>query len=161
MKKALFPLAVIATFIGGAGLAIDVQSRSVPVPVADGSWDKATLLEGDIFTTSITIEGSGEQFTDVLTFTDGLFQSERCQLACDFGWTDYLTRTEGEAIHFTVTAACDEAPHVVFWEGTIIGDRMEARAVWTTSRWYWTIQRHATVIGQLVADSKVGFLVLE
>ena len=118
----------------------------------DGPWAASTALDGRTFKVTKVVAGSGEVFVNDLYFADGRFLSERCQISCDFGWTEYQTHTEGETIHFTVTTRCEAAPFTVVWYGRITGDDITFDGTWTTRRWYWTQQIAASGVGTLEPD---------
>jgi hypothetical protein len=134
---------VVAVITLGTGAsAVSVMNRDMPdlaVPV--GAWQPGSTLDGSAFNVTGTVVESGEILPEtVLSFTDGKFQSSRCQIYCDFGWNAYETWREGDVTHFTATTACPEAPHTVVWYGTVTGDDMQVAGTWTTRRWYWTRQ---------------------
>ncbi len=132
----------IAALVLGAGTATvtvmfdDIADLAVP----EGPWVPGGALDGRAFHTTDTIQQTGEVLNDELHFVDGRFQSAMCQVYCDFGWSLYRTWTEGDAIHFTATTVCPDAPHTVVWYGTVTGDGIDFRGTWTTRRWYWTRQ---------------------
>ena len=100
-----------------------------------------------------TIRETGEVLQDELHFVDGRFQSAMCQKYCDFGWSEYRTWKEGDAIRFTTTTRCPDAPHTVVWYGTVTGDDVRFEGTWTTRRWYWTRQLNAAGAGSLTPQA--------
>ncbi len=108
------------------------------------------LLDGLVFVSTIEVLGTDRQFPDRKTFSDGMFFSEECQRACDFGAHAYYTRAEGDSTAFVVDMACSDAPQSVRWEGRVTGDRIEGTAHWKVERLYWTVERHATFEGMVV-----------
>ena len=139
-------IAVVTLGTGAATLTAmngDVPDYSVP----DGDWSRGSALDGRVFYTVDTIVETGEILTDELVFRDGTFQSVMCQAYCDFGWSDYQTKREGDVIHFTARTECPDAPHTVVFYGTVVGDEIRFEGTWTTRRWYWTHQINVTGLG--------------
>ena len=127
--------------VGAATGAVGVLNKDIPdFAVPEGGWQSGTVLDGRVFYTVDTIVGSGEILTDALHFADGRFQSLKCQQYCDFDWSEYETKQQGDTLHFTATTHCTDAPHVVVWYGTVDGDVLDFEGTWTTRRWYWTHQ---------------------
>jgi hypothetical protein len=125
-------------------MARDVPDLAVPA----GAWEAGTILDGRAFGVTGTVVESGEDLPEtILSFANGRFQSSRCQVYCDFGWTAYQTWREGDVTHFTATTHCPRAPHTVVWYGTVTGDDMQVAGTWTTRRWYWTQQITVDGIG--------------
>ncbi len=112
----------------------------------EGEWEPGGQLDGRVFHTVDTILETGEVLRDRLHFEDGRFQSAMCQKYCDFGRSEYMTRTEGDVTHFTTITRCPDAPHTVVWKGTVTGDEVRFEGTWTTRRWYWT--HHINVVGE-------------
>jgi hypothetical protein len=110
------------------------------------------VLDGLVFVTTMRVDEYDAPFDDRITFDNGAFHSEECQRACDFGWTAYYTRQEGDSVAFIVETACSDAPQSVRFTGRVTGSRIEGSAVWTTERFYWTVQRNATFSGTLASE---------
>ena len=134
--------AVVLSAILAAGLTLP------NVGVAEG--DIRGALDGLVFVSTIDVTGTDRRFPDRKTFSDGMFFSEGCQRACDFGAHAYYTRAEGDGTAFVVDMACSDAPQSVRWEGRVTGDRIEGTVLWKVERLYWTVERHATFEGRLV-----------
>lgn len=137
-------LSVAALGAGGTAI-VALRAEAPELAVPDSAWETVAVLDGKVFYTTDTIRETGEVLQDRLTFRDGTFQSEMCQVYCDFGWTEYRTMVEGDRVRFHVITTCPEAPHTVEWLGTVTGDTVTFEAVWTSKRWYWT--RHLSVFG--------------
>ncbi|SLN53313.1 hypothetical protein [Roseisalinus antarcticus] len=138
----IFQVVALGVATLGTGAAtMTVMRGDVPdLVVPEGNWSAGTQLDGKTFDFVGADLNSGEVLTDELVFRDGTFQSSNCQIYCDFGWSDYQTKTVGDVIHFTARTACPTAPHTVVWYGTVNGDTVEVEGTWTTRRWYWTHQ---------------------
>ena len=152
MRRTALLCALVAQFAtAGASMATDAGQ-----PAAGDSG----ALDGRVFEATMVVDQYDAPFEDRITFKDGMFHSEECQRACDFGWTPYYTRREGDAIAFVVETACSDSPQSARWEGRVVGDRIEAEIVWTVERFYWTVQRNATASGSLAAATGGGAVVL-
>lgn len=144
----ILQVAVIAIATLGTGAAtLTVMKPDLPdMAIPEGDWSAGSALDGKTFYTTDTILETGEILKDELVFRDGTFQSVMCQAYCDFGWSDYQTKTIGETIHFTARTICPDAPHTVVFYGTVKGEDVQFEASWTTRRWYWTHQ--ITAVGE-------------
>lgn len=144
-------IAVIALATLGTGAAtMKVMNEDIPdLAVPKGDWSDGTTLDGRSFEVVGTIRSNGEVLTDELRFQDGTFQSVNCQEYCDFGWSEYRTKTVDGVLHFAATTVCPDAPHTVVWYGTVTGDEMTIEGTWTTRRWYWTHQIAFSGTGKL------------
>lgn len=149
----LLQIAAIALATLGTGAAtMTVMNPDIPdLAVTQGDWSAEGLLDGRSFRIAGTDLDSGDVLDDVVVFRNRTFQSVNCQSYCDFGWSDYQTRTVGGAIHFTARTICPDAPHTVVWTGIVTGDTVEIRGSWTTRRWYWTHQIRFVADGSVTA----------
>lgn len=146
--------AILTLAVGTGAATVSVMNEDIPdMTVPALAWSAEGVLDGKAYATVDTVAETGEVLEDKLLFENGRFQSAMCQKYCDFGWSDYRTATDGEAIHFTATTTCPDAPHTVVWYGTVRGDKIEIAASWTTRRWYWTRQINATGLGALIAPA--------
>jgi len=86
-----------AVALGGGATAVTVMTEDVPdFAVPAGPWQPGHELDGGVFNITSVIAESGEELPETLfTFRDGTFQSSRCQVYCDGGWSGYQTWTEG------------------------------------------------------------------
>ena len=125
-----------------------ILTVGLALPVAAVAEDGA--LDGLVFVSTIEVLGTDRKFSDKKTFADGMFFSEECQRACDFGAWDYQAQVEEDGVSFVVDMSCSDAPQSVRWEGRVTGDRIEGTALWKVRRFYWTVERHATFEGELV-----------
>jgi len=130
----------IATLGTGAATMTVMQGDIADFAAPDGDWVAGTELDGKSFQVVGRDLKSGRVLNDELIFRDGLFQSVNCQVYCDFGWTEYETKTEGDVIHFVARPECPDAPHQVVFYGTVQGDDVKFEGSWTSRRWYWTHQ---------------------
>ena len=160
MTPLLQAAAIGVAALGTGATAVTLMNQDVPdLAVPAGSWDAGSELDGRAFRLTSVIKENGEVLEDtVFSFEGGAFQSSRCQIYCDFGWTGYQTWTEGEVTHFTTTTRCPDAPHTVVWYGTVEGDEMRFEGTWTPRRWYWTHQINGAGGGPEIAapDSAVS-----
>jgi hypothetical protein len=111
------------------------------VTATGNAWAQsaASLLDGRTFHGEILDDKGVVRSKDVLTFKEGKFYSTTC---AQFGFSamPYWTRVEGETVHFLVEAANPESGRMLF-KGSIRGERVEWKGVWTKERWYWSIHR--------------------
>ena len=138
----IFQAAAIAIATLGTGAAtMTVMKGDIPDFAApDGNWTAGSALDGRSFQIVGRDLKSGRVLDDEFVFHDGMFQSVNCQAYCDFGWTKYETKIDGDMIHFVARPACPDAPHQVVFYGTVQGDDVQFEGSWTTRRWYWTHQ---------------------
>jgi hypothetical protein len=133
--------AITLATLGGGAATMTVMKPELPdLTVPAGNWSAENLLDGTSFDIVGTDLDSGQEMTDTLVFRDGAFQSVNCQAYCDFGFSAYQTKVVGDAVHFTATTRCPDAPHTVVWYGSVTDDGIEVAGTWTTRRWYWSHQ---------------------
>ena len=161
MLRAALPFAllagmsVVASAQSSAPSAGAAAAAAAVQPEAGAETAKASgALDGLVFVGTMDVDVYDAPFEDRLTFRDGLFHSEECQRACEFGAQKYYTRRVGEGIEFRAELICPDAPQRVLFEGRVIGDRIEGTALWTVERFYWTVQRHAVFSGTLATDAQ-------
>ncbi|MEL6641638.1 MAG: hypothetical protein AAFP98_10050 [Pseudomonadota bacterium] len=147
MTQILQIAAIAAATLGTGAATLSVMNEDIPdFAVPEGAWAATGALDGKTFRIYGGDPGSGAVLEDDIIFRDGTFQSTDCENYCNFGWSDYQTKTIDGVIHFTSTAICPDAPHTVVWYGRVTGDEVVIDGTWTTRRWYWTnqIEVHAT-----------------
>lgn len=141
MPQILQVAAIALATVGSGAATLAVVNDDVPdLAVPAGEWGAGTQLDGLSFNIVGQVSDGGPDQEDVIVFRDGTFQSVDCEEYCNFGWTDYQTKTVGDVLHFTVTAICPTAPHTVVWYGTVVDEVITLDVTWTTRRWYWTHQ---------------------
>ena len=146
----ILQIAAIAIATVGTGAAtMTVMKDDMPdFAVPEGNWTPGEVLDGKTFRVDGShIDKPENILKDELIFREGQFLSANCQDYCDFGWSNYQTKIEGDVIHFTTTTTCPDAPHTVVFYGTVTGDTIEVKGTWTTRRWYWTRQIAFAVSG--------------
>lgn len=131
-------------------------AAGLPVAVAAEGPGPTGALDGLTFDTLMHVAENGATYESRFSFRDGQFYSVRCNMACDFGWTDYDSWEDGAATRFRVVMTCDEAPHTVTWEGRVDGDTVVGSGVWRTERWYWTVTRNAVYEGARVEGAGIA-----
>jgi len=93
------------------------------------------VLDGKVFVVETGEMGKKTEGKDTLSFRNGKFHS----LGCDqygFGDAAYQTSSEGDAVTFTAETISAKKGKIR-WEGTVRGDKIDARYVWTdSSHWY-------------------------
>lgn len=157
MTQILQVVAIAAATLGTGAATLTVMNEDIPdLEIPDGDWVATGALDGMTFKISGKDLDSGAELEDDILFRDGTFQSADCQEYCDFGWSEYRTKTIDGVIHFTATALCTEAPHTVVWYGTVKGDVVVTDLTWTTRRWYWTNQIRAQAKGSITSSEAVS-----
>ena len=112
---------------------------AAPHAVAGESEMKGTAapgaLDGKVFVIETGEMGKKADGKDTLTFQNGKFHS----LGCDqygFGLGMYTASAQGDTIAFAAETASAKKGKIR-WEGTVRGDRIDVRYVWTdSSHWY-------------------------
>jgi hypothetical protein len=92
--------------------------------VAVAAWAGKGKLDGKTYKVTVT-ETSKSSFADTLTFKNGTFDSSECR---QYGFKP--TVYAGDGATFTVTAKSDKEG-TTEWSGTIKGDSIEGKMVWT------------------------------
>lgn len=89
--------------------------------------EAAGALDGKTF--AIVSKSSEGETKDSLTFKDGTFDSLDCQ---QWGFTaaSYVATPEGAGHKFVVTTKSEKEGQMV-WEGTVDGDKISGKTVWT------------------------------
>ena len=154
----ILQIAAIAVATLGTGAAtLSVMNEDIPdLAVPEGDWADTGALDGMTFVVYGQDLSSGAELEDEIIFRDGTFQSVYCEEYCNFGWSDYQTKTIDGVIHWTTTTICPDAPHTVVWYGTVTGDEVTIDATWTTRRWYWTKQIPIRATGTVVPQEIVA-----
>jgi len=144
-KTGLFCVArtilVGATLLVADATAAQIDSK-IPEPTA---W--ASTLDGKSFRSRQFNDDGTPRPWDVLVFKDGNFISENCK---PYGFVEgpYWLRVDGDSVHFL--AELESPTHgTMVWRGTVKGDKIEGKLVWTRERWYWTIRRTFDFAGSL------------
>ena len=141
MTQILQIAAIAAATLGTGAATLTVMNEDIPdLAIPEGDWASTGALDGMTFRVHGEDLSSGAELEDEVIFRDGTFQSADCEEYCNFGWSDYQTKTVDGVIHFTATALCPDAPHTVVWYGTVTGEELAVDVTWTTRRWYWTNQ---------------------
>lgn len=147
--------AIACITLGTGAAAVSVLNPDVPdLTVPEADWSTGQALDGKSFFIQAELDNGAEGETDTLVFEDGRFMSMDCETYCNFGFSEYRTWIDGDAIHFTTVAKCPTAPHTVVWHGWIVDDQITVDMSWTTRRWYWTHQITGTGSGSLVPGGK-------
>lgn len=157
MTQILQIAAIAAATLGTGAATLTVMNEDIPdLAIPEGDWAATGVLDGKTFRIRGEDLSSGAELEDDILFRDGTFQSADCEEYCNFGWSDYQTKTIDGVTHFTATAVCPDAPHTVVWYGTVIGDEVAIDVTWTTRRWYWTNQIAIRGAGAVVPPKAVA-----
>lgn len=145
MKILLQAIGILCAVVALGGAAVVAFSKDIPdLAVTEGDWQPGNVLDGHVYYTTDVVTETGDVIYDEFRFVDGTFQSAMCQIYCDFGWSDYQTKTVDGVLYFQATTRCPDAPHTVVFYGKIIDDTLSFDGTWTTHRWYWTHQINVT-----------------
>lgn len=157
MTQILQIAAIAVATLGSGAATLSVMNEDIPdLAVPEGDWADTGALDGMTFVVYGHDVSSGAELEDEIIFRDGTFQSADCEEYCNFGWTDYQTKTIDGVIHWTTTTICPDAPHTVVWYGTVTGNEVAIDATWTTRRWYWTNQIPMRASGTAVPTEAVS-----
>ena len=157
MTQILQIAALAAATFGTGAVTLSVMNEDVPdFAVPEGAWAATGALDGKTFRIYGEDSASGAVLEDDIVFQNGTFQSTDCENYCNFGWSDYRTKTIDGVIHFTSTAICPNAPHTVVWYGRVSGDDVVIDGTWTTRRWYWTNQIEVHATGSVIPGVEVA-----
>lgn len=137
-KHALFWLVQLAAF-----------AASTP-SLADEHPLFRQALDGMSFQSSLGPMGQPADTDDVLIFEDGYFVSEECARRCGYGKAEYWVRTNSEGIQMRAEVPCATSDAVIYWRGTVRGNKIEGSFTWVNKRWYWTFEKEFSFTGQLV-----------
>jgi hypothetical protein len=105
-------------------------------------------LEGMQFIGTLAVGDETNPSEDVLTFKDGEFSSQTC-LETGFAPAPYWVRSDADGLHFRAELQNPEHGTIRF-EGLFDGEEMQASALWTKRRWYWTIEQKFRFTGRPV-----------
>ena len=157
MTQILQIVAIATATLGTGAATLTVMNEDIPdFAVPEGAWADTGALDGKTFRIYGEVPDRSAALEDEIIFRDGTFQSTDCENYCNFGWTNYQTKTIDGVIHFTTTAICPDAPHTVVWYGRVTGDEVVIDSTWTTRRWYWTNQIAVKATGAVVPDAEVA-----
>jgi len=109
-------------------------------PGPPGGGAGSHLLDGKTFHVKAGEKWKGADHDDYLIFQDGMFTSSGCVESWNFRNASYSATAEGGGIRFR--AQLVSTTHgTLTWEGTVLGDAVDATARWVHEKWYWTIDR--------------------
>lgn len=104
-------------------------------PAAAEGSAKGTL-DGKVFVVETGRKGKQTSGKDTIIFRDGRFLSTIREKWDGFGPGTYTAATNGDAVTFAADSV-SRTRGTMHWEGTVRGDRIDARYAWTdASRWY-------------------------
>ena len=93
-------------------------------------------LDGKVFVVEIGRKGKKTSGKDTILFREGRFLSTIREKWDGFGPGTYTVATNGDEVTFTADSA-SRTRGTMHWEGTVRGDRINARYAWTDApRWY-------------------------
>lgn len=93
-------------------------------------------LDGKVFVVETGRKGKQTSGKDTILFRDGRFLSTIREKWDGFGPETYTAAANGDAVTFAADSV-SRTRGVMRWEGTVRGDRIDARYAWTDApRWY-------------------------
>lgn len=110
-------------------------------------------LDGMTFKSSLGPTGKPADTDDVLIFEDGYFVSEECARRCGYGKAEYWVRPQNDGIQMRAEVPCANSDAVMYWQGTVRGNKIEGSFIWVNKRWYWTFEKEFSFSGRLVETS--------
>lgn len=142
----LLCVAICCGFAGPSPVAIGQETPSKPAlpELRHG-------LQGLRFIGPLAVGGNKKLGKEVLTFKGGKFSSQLC-LQFGFSPAPYWVRRDAQGLHFEAELQSPEQGTMKF-EGVFDGEAMSATALWTKTRWYWTIEQKFQFTGRLLQHS--------
>jgi len=143
-----FPLQRLSCFLFFC-LILFLAPVAHPV-LADSSTPLHAVLDGKTFQSKLGVKGGPGDIDDLLVFDDGEFVSEECERRCGYTKVEYWVRAEGDAVQMRADVPCTESDAIMYWRGTVRGDKIEGSIIWVNKRWYWTFEKELWFKGRLV-----------
>ena len=106
-------------------------------------------MQGMQFAGPLAVKDETNPPNDVLSFKDGEFSSKACHR---YGFTaaPYWVRRDDDGLHFRAELTSPENGTMRF-EGIYDGETLQATALWTKERWYWTIEQKFQFTGRPIS----------
>jgi hypothetical protein len=147
----LQPFTLVTAFLFGFFSLIGyVQAGDSPHPTRTTGSPAISVLDGKSFTGELGLVGKPALTQDLFVFHEGMFASKECEKRCGYPEAPYWVRLEGDDVRFKSEAVCLKSDATMAWEGTVRGDEIEGTIIWTSRRWYWTIEKEFWFKGKLV-----------
>jgi hypothetical protein len=141
MKTQLRPFRVILFGLAVMFVALSAAQGMEVALAASG------ILDGKKFVGITGEKGKKVHHEDVLSFSDGIFNSSACFIY-GFKGGPYTATVEGNSIHFQAETISPSHGKMV-WKGTLKGDTLKVDYNWTKERWLWTTYREYWFKGSL------------
>ena len=106
-----------------------------------------------VFLSKLGPSGKPADVEDRLVFANGSFVSMECDRRCGYPPGPYFVRQVGNKIEFVSENQCIHKNATLSWRGTIENGVIKGRILWTSERWYWTIERELWFEGTLVESA--------
>jgi hypothetical protein len=139
-------LAVGSGLLGPAPVAIGQEAAHRPAlpELRQG-------LQGMRFAGSLGVKDDADPQEEILSFADGRFTSRICR---EYGFppAPYWVRRDADGLHFFAELHNPENGTIRF-EGVFDGEEMQATALWTKERWYWTLEQKLFFEGRPVGQA--------
>ena len=135
---------LIALFAVLAGATFALTAPSTPSPDAmrpTAELRGAGVLDGMTFIAQLGPAGKPANVEDELVFDDGLFVSVQCEQRCNYPARPYFARRKDALVQFISETRCPNKDAKLVWRGEFDGRTLKGTFTWTTSRWYWTLEK--------------------
>ena len=120
----------------------------------DSDSPRISVLDGKSFSGELGLLGEPALTKDLLEFSDGMFVSKKCEEQCGYTSAPYWMREVEDGVEVLSETPCLNSDATIVWRGTIRDNKIEGTFLWTSKRWYWTIEKEFWFNGELV-ESKV------
>ena len=158
MKRAsnvLLPLALLVALASAGWFALSDSVKPVQAENSDAVKEVGSgILDGMTFVGEVGLLGKPADIKDDLVFSEGNFLSVRCERLCNYPARPYFVREVDGVVEFVSETKCPTKDAKIVWRGTVDGDSIKGVFTWTSSRWYWTIEKQFWFEGKLVEQSR-------
>lgn len=146
VAAAAFSGAVCWSLLGPGPVAIEQEAARHPAlpELRQG-------LQGMRFAARLRLEDDPDPQKEILSFADGRFTSRLCR-RYGFPPAPYWVRRDADGLHFLAELRNPENGTIRF-EGVFDGEEMQATALWTKERWYWTLEQKLFFEGRPVGQA--------
>jgi len=129
----MIKMRVFIKFIAVIGLITMALSGETARGSSPGSG--AGILDGMVFVGHVGPKGRDADGEDEVVFQNGQLLSTSCS-AYGFESAPYTASRSGDSIIFSAVTHSPKHGQIK-WQGTVVGNEIEASYRWTKERWYW------------------------
>ena len=152
MRSWIYIVAAVVCLLVLAGGGVLVSNPTAPTRAQNVEAAQAGgtgILDGMTFSGQVFVDGEPLDVIDTWIFAQGTFESTECSNRCRYPPAPYYVRKLGDAVEFISESQCLDKDSQIVWHGTIEDGQAKGTMTWTTSRWYWTIEREFVFEGTL------------